>query len=212
MPRLPYTRVLPAVLVLPALGVWMGGWAVTTVDHLPDYVEAGKPFTLSYVVRQHGAEPLQSLRGELEATSGQTRITAKATGTQNGRYSVTMGLPHPGNWTLVIRPGFGAHKVKLLPIRAVAAGTSAPPLADYVRGERLFVAKGCVTCHMEIDVGPKLEGRRFDARYLAEFLANPKRTANLKPDQSPMPNLGLRTAEIAALVTYLNSERQLGQR
>ena len=69
MPRLPYTRLLPAVLVLPALGAWLGGWAVTTVDHLPDYIEAGKPFTISYVVRQHGEEPLQSLRGELEATT-----------------------------------------------------------------------------------------------------------------------------------------------
>lgn len=212
MPRVPYTRLLPAVLVLPALGAWLGGWAVTTVDHLPDYVEAGEPFTISYVVRQHGEEPLQSLRGELEATSGKTRITAKATGTRNGRYNVTMGLPHPGDWTLVIKPGFGPQKVKLLPIRALAAGTPAPPLADYVRGERLFVAKGCVTCHVEIDVGPKLEGRRFDARYLAEFLASPKPTANLKANQSPMPNLGLKSGEIAALVTYLNSERQVGMR
>jgi mono/diheme cytochrome c family protein len=190
----------------------MGGWAVTTVDHLPDYVEAGQPFTLSYIVRQHGEEPLTSLKGELEAVSGRTRVTAKAVDTRGGRYSVTMGLPHAGEWNLVIKPGFGPHKVKLLPIRAVAAGTPAPPLADYVRGERLFVAKGCVTCHVDMDVGPKLEGRRFEARYLAEFLASPKPTANLKPNQSPMPNLGLKSAEIAALVTYLNSERQLGVR
>lgn len=212
MLRLSYTSLLPAVLVLPALGAWMGGWAVTTVDQLPDYVEAGKPFTISYVVRQHGQEPLTSLKGQVEATSGAAHFTANATAASGGRYSVSMKLPEPGDWTLTIRPGFGPTQVKLLPIRAIASGTMAPPLADYVRGERLFVAKGCVTCHVDIDVGPKLEGRRFDARYLAEFLADPKPTANLKANQSPMPNLGLKSAEIASLVTFLNSERQLGRR
>lgn len=212
MRRPSYTRLLPAVLVLPALGAWMGGWAVTTVDELPDYVEAGKPFTLSYVVRQHGREPLASLDGQVEASSGASRVTARATAVTAGRYSVSLSLPRPGDWTLVIRHGFGDQKVKLHPIRAVAAGTKAAPLADYVRGERLFLAKGCVTCHVEIDVGPKLDGRRFDARYLAQFLADPKPTANLKSSQDPMPNLGLKSTEITSLVTFLNSERQLGAR
>jgi mono/diheme cytochrome c family protein len=190
----------------------MGGWAVTTVDELPDYVEAGKPFTLSYVVRQHGREPLTSLTGRVDGSAGGSRVSARATSAADGRYSVSLSLPQPGDWTLVIHHGFGNQKVKLLPIRAIAAGTHAAPLAEYVRGERLFVAKGCVTCHVEYDVGPKLDGRRFEARYLAQFLADPKPTANLKSNQSPMPDLGLKDAEISSLVAFLNSERQVGVR
>jgi len=190
----------------------MGGWAVTTVDELPDYVEAGKPFTLSYVVRAHGREPLASLKGHVEGSSGASRLSARATAARGGRYSVSLSLPQPGDWTLVIHNGFGPQKVKLLPIRAVAAGTNAAPLADHVRGERLFVAKGCVTCHVEYDVGPRLDGRRFESRYLAQFLADPKPTANLRSNQSPMPDLGLKDAEISSLVAFLNWERQVGTR
>jgi mono/diheme cytochrome c family protein len=159
---------------------------------------------LSYKVRQHGVELLPSLKGEVEARLGAQLVTARARPGTRGHYSVSLTLPEPGNWSLVIRNGFGSAKTKALPIVAVAAGSTVAPLAVAVRGERLFVAKGCVTCHVDIDVGPKLDGRRFEPRYLAQFLANPKPTANLKADQSPMPDLGLKGAEIALLVAFLN--------
>jgi mono/diheme cytochrome c family protein len=174
------------------------------VDDLPDYVEAGKPFTMSYKVRQHGVRLLPSLKGEVEARLGAKVVTARATPGTPGQYAVSLALPQPGNWSLVIRHGFGNASTKGLPIAVVAAGRTVSPLSDAVRGERLFVAKGCVTCHVDIDVGPKLDGRRFEPQYLAQFLANPKPTANLKANQSPMPDLGLKGAEIASLVAFLN--------
>ena len=200
--RIP-VRAFPALLVIPALGAWLGGWAVTTVDDLPDHVEAGKAFTLSYVVRQHGVERLSGLRGRIEASSGDAHVKAEAIGGREGRYSASITLPRPGDWTLVIHNGFGREKVKLIPMRATAPGASATVLSAAARGERLFVAKGCVTCHVDIDAAPRLVGRRFDSSYLAQFLADPKPTANLGRDQSPMPNLGLKGPEIASLVSYL---------
>lgn len=212
MRRPSYTQFVPAFFVLPALGAWIGGWAVTTVDELPDYVEAGKPFTLSYVVRQHGVERVGMLNGTVEAAQGATRLTARATPGSAGRYSATVTLPQKGDWTLVIKHGFGKQEVKLLPIQALAAGTRPVPLSAAVRGERLFVAKGCTTCHVDMDVGPRLAGRRFEPRYLAQFLGNPKPTANLKGNQSPMPNLELKGQEIASLVAFLNAERDVAGR
>jgi mono/diheme cytochrome c family protein len=109
--------------------------------------------------------------------------------------------------------------VTLLPLLAVEAGaTPTPAVAQTDRGRRLFVAKGCVTCHRHgdvesetIEVGPELTGRRYPADYLSRFLANPEaRTGRAEPGQ--MPNLRLKTPEIAALVAFLNTERQASGR
>jgi hypothetical protein len=65
------------------------------------------------------------------------------------------------------------------------------------------VSKGCATCHAQIDVGPKLERRRFDATDLSSFLANPWPPQAGKP---AMTNLGPQQKEIASLVAYLNAD------
>jgi mono/diheme cytochrome c family protein len=92
----------------------------------------------------------------------------------------------------------------------VAPGATPPAtLAAAERGRRLFVAKGCVTCHVHAEasggaslaVGPELTGKRFAAEYLARFLANPA----IKTDR--MPDLGLKPAEIAALSAFINADR-----
>jgi cytochrome c2 len=105
--------------------------------------------------------------------------------------------------------------VTLLPLRATGAGALAPPtFTPAERGHRLFVAKGCITCHVHRDVkrsgvvkvGPELTEVRYTADYLARFLENPA----IKPPTGPnrMPNLQLAQNEIAALVAFLNAERQ----
>ena len=100
----------------------------------------------------------------------------------------------------------------LLPLPAVDHGASLTrPVTDQERGRHLFVAKGCVTCHQQIAVGPQLEGKRFDVAYISGFLANPPTTPK-QPGGPPMPNLGLQQREITSLVAYLNSDRQVGAR
>ena len=206
-------RVLVPGLLLPLLMGHAGGWAVITVDDLPDVAEAGKPVTLSYMVRQHGMTPLDRLNGEIEATAG--KLTARgsvrpSSPSSNGHYAASITLPSVGEWSIMIRSGFGKSDLTLLPLTVVAAGTSPMrPVNDVERGRRLFVAKGCETCHVQIEVGPNLDGKRFDATYIAGFLANP---TPRQPGKPTMPNLGLQQREIASLVTYLNSDRVVGTR
>lgn len=198
---------LVAGLMLPAFMAHSGGWAVITVDELPDYAVSGRPLVLSYMVRQHGVTPLEQLRTTVTASSG--RLTASAVirpAAEDGRYSATLTLPAPGDWSLTIRSGFGNSDITLLPLPVVAsaAGHLTTAVSDVDRGRRLFVAKGCVTCHVQMAVGPRLDGKRWDAAYVSEFLANP----GARPPrygQTSMPNLGLRQPEIASLVAYLNA-------
>ena len=191
--------------LLPVFMAHAGGWAVVTVDALPDYVEAGKPVTLTYIVRQHGVEPLDELRGSIEAISGRSAAKGAVVPAGRGRYSASLTLPNAGDWSITIRSGFGKSDITLLPLAAVTTGASLTrTVSDVERGHRLFVAKGCITCHVQIEVGPSLEGKRFDPTYIAGWLANPTPTSRDR-NKPTMPNLGLQHREIASLVAYLNS-------
>jgi mono/diheme cytochrome c family protein len=203
------------LLLVPALVFAAGGWAVITVDDLPEYLVAGQPTELSFAVRQHGVGLLTGLSASVEAKAGGKMTGVNATaGKVAGRYTAQLVVPEPGEWTITIQSGFGPSHSVLLPIRAVANGAAAPaPAAPAVRGGRLFVAKGCVGCHVHatIDrasvgpIGPELTGRKYPEAYLSKLLADP---ASVKPKGSgiTMPNLGLRSAEIQALVAFINSD------
>jgi mono/diheme cytochrome c family protein len=188
------------LLAMPLAAV-MGGWATISVEDLPDYLVAGQPTTITFAVRQHGVEPMNRLTPTLEARAGSLGATAAARALGNGRYEASLSLAEPGDWTVTINSGYHNARVRLLPIPVVqSAGRTPVTLTAAERGERLFVAKGCQTCHVDIDVGPKLKGRTFEADYLARWLANPQAVrANAE-----MPNLNLKPAEITALVAYIN--------
>lgn len=216
-----------ATVTLVALGATaftFGGWAAITVDDLPSALTAGQPTTIAFTVRQHGVTPLGRLSPSVVAVgeNGAVAPTAMATPSgPEGHYVATITAPKPGGWSFTIRSGFGGSDVTLLPIAAVAAGTrtsvSEPP-ADI--GRRLFVAKGCVSCHvhgavrayeaMSLKVGPELTPKRYEAVYLARFLADPSIART--PGKPEMPKLGLKTTEIASLVSFLNSERHVSTR
>lgn len=213
----PFHRILPGLLLLPAITAFAGGWAAISVRDLPDHAVAGQPVTLTFSVLQHGVHPVGGLNARVEATSAGRAATAKATpGSKEGEYTATLTLPQPGEWTITIHSGFGNSRVKLVPLTVIAPGTRPATLAAGEQGRRLFVAKGCITCHVHADaegtqslsVGPDLTGRRFAAEYLAQFLANPA----MKPSASGnrMPNLNLKVPEIAALVAFINGGAQAG--
>lgn len=208
---------LPALLPLLLIAASAGGWATVTVEDLPDYLVAGQPVTLTFTVRQHGVEPISGLQPRVEAEAGRREAGAAATSVQGaGRYAAILTLPEAGDWTISIHHGFGRGKVTLAPLTAVAAGASpARQLAEPERGRRLFVAKGCVTCHVNreagagdasLSMGPDLTGRRFPAEYLGRFLADPSIAAR-GGREVKMPNLHLKPGEIASLVAFLNAER-----
>ena len=180
--------------LLPALMAHAGGWAVITVQALPDYVEAGKQVDVSYMVRRHGHTPLDLLRGTVEATSGRLSATGTVSpGGKPGLYAASITLPSAGAWSITIRSGFGKSDITLVPLTAVEHGTSltrAP--ADAERGRRLFVAKGCVTCHEQMSVGPNLAGKRFDVASTSAFIADPPSTPSVEPadDHGPAHAVG----------------------
>lgn len=210
---------LPALFLATAFARYAGGWAVVSVQDLPDYAVAGQAMTLTYTVRQHGDNYLSDLRGSVTARSRDAKIEVPATAApagQPGTYSATLTLPNAGDWAVTIESGFGKSRVASIPIRALEAGTKTLPVmtADE-RGRRLFVAKGCVTCHTHSDskadlgeFAPELTGKKFAPTYLAEFLANP----SIKPPTVKdlrMPNLHLKQQEISALVAFINSDRKV---
>jgi mono/diheme cytochrome c family protein len=200
---------LPALLLLPLMGVY-GGWAAITVEDLPDYGVVRQPLNLTFTVRQHGVTKLNNLEPRVEArTSGVTAAAVAEPGKEAGQYTARLVLPQAGEWTITIHSGFMTSRVKLLPMPVIEATAQAPaalPAAE--RGRRLFVAKGCVTCHLHRDVsgsgvvavGPDLTSRRLAPEYLQRFLADPSMIGSA----NQMPNLNLKQAEIAALIAFLN--------
>lgn len=84
-------------------------------------------------------------------------------------------------------------------------------LVDSDTGQQLFLAKGCVVCHVNdraiqdskaysLDVGPNLTDYHNDPGYLRQWLADPQSIRST----ATMPNLGLSAAEIEALVQFIN--------
>ncbi|MCB0197547.1 MAG: hypothetical protein KDJ65_36715 [Anaerolineae bacterium] len=262
---------LAALLWLLAAQAQAGGWAVITLDHLPETPTANQPFEVSFMVRQHGVRPMESLTPQVTAThvdSGETvEVTADAQA-DVGHYLATLTLPHAGKWHWSIQAftmdsampdldvwveasprttslgspfgpiGMGViglvgmvgstvlwwrKRVWWTSLLALTAGTigtmgivmtvnqnvaeaEPPPLADETElGDRLFVAKGCFTCHyhdsIETDnpslhTGPNLTTFTTSPEYLRLWLKNP---AAVKPN-TLMPNLNLSDAEIEALI------------
>ena len=207
---------LPALLVLPLIGAY-GGWASITVEDLPDYGVARQAMSLTFTVRQHGLEKLRGLEPRVEARAGgegaaTTTVLARP-GKETGQYTAQLVLPQAGDWTITIHSGFGNSRVTLVPMEVTEANAPAPAaLLAGERGRRLFVAKGCVTCHVHRDVkgsgrvavGPELSTRGLAPEYLQRFLADPSSTGS----SNRMPNLNLKPAEIASLIAFLGNERR----
>ena len=193
-----------------------GGWAVVTLDHLPDHVRTGQPVTFTYAVRVHGAALTDGLHGRVEARLGARVVRAiPMPAGRRGMYTATITLPQAGSWTLTIDSGHGSSGARNVSLAAIASGHPPPVFTEVERGQRLFAAKGCMTCHVHADVptiqsaavGPRLTGRRFDPEWLRGQLANPPRAAAADEPGAQMPDLDLSSAEIDALVAFLNGER-----
>ena len=207
---------LVGAITIPAAAFTFGGWAVTTVEDVPEYAVAGKPFDITYSVRQHGMSLTSGLSGKVNVRSDGITKSASATGLGEGMYKATVTIPTAGTWDMQIETGFWGSKSALLPLRVVAANAPAPAaLLPYDRGHQLFVAKGCASCHAHqltkeyglVNSATDLSEPKFAAAYLQRFLANPAVKTDWKTGNR-MPNLGLKPAEINALVAFLNQEKK----
>jgi cytochrome c551/c552 len=193
----------------------MGGWAVVTVKDLPEYFVAGRQYTIEFQVRQHGRTLLSGLRPQLviESPGAREVIIPAVARSAEGTYAVSFTAPPApsgGEVRLTIRSGFGNTELRLYPQTVVAAGGSRPALAARERGQMLFVAKGCNTCHSNTDltdrpenqvitVGPELGGRHLAREYVIQKMKNPA--------SQIMPDLGLSDGDVAALAVFLSGDR-----
>ena len=212
-------KVLPctlgAILALTLVTTHAGGWAVVTVEDLPEQFVAGQPTTLTFSVRQHGMRLLGGLTAGVSARSGSRVVEAAAKPKDTGYYAATVTLPAPGEWTVTIHSGFMTSAAQLLPVNVVtpASAASAPPPEH--RGRQLFVAKGCNACHYHgsittppngpASLGADLTDKRYSDVLLAKILTDP----SILPAAGPfgMPNLNLRQQEVAALIAFINKPR-----
>jgi hypothetical protein len=203
---------LSAVVVVPVGGLF-GGWAVVTVENPPERLVVGTPYTIEYSVRQHGKELLNGLSGSIEArTGGQVvRADAKAVGT--GKYSASLTVPATGSWTITVNSGFGPSKTTMRPLAAVAAGAPVVAMGDAERGQHLFTAKGCETCHVEMKVIPTdVRTNKYDEKFVQQLLTDPAAMPKRHKAGVEMPNLHLKPAEISALTAYLTGTNSTGTR
>lgn len=195
----------------------MGGWAVVTVQDLPEYFVAGGSYTIEFKVRQHGRHLLNDLDPELIVSTSAPRFGGLVDGANEqripvtarpgqGTYAATFTAPSAGPLYLTIKSGFGASNLRLYPAAVIAAGATPPAMSVSDRGRALFVAKGCNACHtnadlvdrpdnQQIKVGPELGGHRLARDYVIQKVK--------KPASETMPDLGLSDAEISAIATFL---------
>jgi mono/diheme cytochrome c family protein len=203
---------VPAALGLSLTAASSGGWAVITVEDLPTHLVAGQNTELRFKVRQHGADLMTDLTPAITLSRGKQTINVPATYKGAGVYAGNFAVPSAGQWGVHIDANWHAAETTLLPIAAVAAGEKFGAIPEHYRGKQLFVAKGCVTCHVHgdvansgaVSVGPDLTGKKFAADYLKAWLADPSMRPPLDPNKR-MPRLELKPQEIAALVAFINN-------
>lgn len=209
-----------AVATVTAGVMTMGGWAVVSVNDLPEYFVAGQEYTIEFQVRQHGRNLLSQLEPRLLVSGSERRLggllggkdatSVPATARSEGTYAATFTAPAVEQVFLTIKSGFGPSDLRLYPQPVVASGSKPSPMAAADRGRVLFVAKGCNACHANADltdrpdnqqirVGPELGGRRLARQYVIQKL---KQAAS-----QAMPDLGLSDAEVTALAAFLTTER-----
>jgi hypothetical protein len=119
------------LLASPALA---GGWAIVTLDSLPQQVRAGQALHLGFMVRQHGQTPINSVEPFLLATNRDTdemlRIDGKQAGAV-GHFEIDVTFPSAGTWEWQITPRpFGPTEFEPLSVlsAATASQTAAQPV------------------------------------------------------------------------------------
>jgi mono/diheme cytochrome c family protein len=85
-------------LMIPAFG---GGWAVATLDRLPERVIAGEPVSIGFMLRGHGVTPVTTGGLSIEANhveSGERLSASAASGDSEGHYTAVLTFPRSGAW------------------------------------------------------------------------------------------------------------------
>jgi hypothetical protein len=131
--------VVPLLIVF-AAPVYAGGWATVGVTEMPEEIVAGRPFTLTFMVWQHGNKPVHELswdEGRIipvrplvsfgSADAGQKLMfEAQPSEKQPGCFTVEIMLPEEGEyaWTIAPQPLAGVTEFEPLAVLPAEGGTA----------------------------------------------------------------------------------------
>ena len=117
---------------------------------------------------------------------------------------------------LCLLAGVGTFLIGSTTYKAEAQGKaiSETSISQAERGRQLFIAKGCITCHVNTKAADRSDYWTIEmgAPDLSNFSATPEILAIRLKDPSAaksdtkMPNLGLKKTEIEALIAFINSK------
>jgi cytochrome c2 len=127
-----YLMLAALAALLTAAPAFAGGWAVVTLDRLPEQVVSGEALDIGFMVRQHGQTPLSGLTPNITVTRADTgesfSVTAKDDGAA-GHYAAALTFPSGGTWRWNI-DAFGF--AQPMPALAVRASTLSPAPSSLV--------------------------------------------------------------------------------
>lgn len=113
--RLPVAlvAVVLAAVLLP-VGARAGGWAVVTLDGVPQAPYAGQVLSLGFMVRQHGVTPIDAPYGQgallqpvltaRNTDTGETVVSEARKEGPVGHFVVEIAFPNAGTWSWTITP------------------------------------------------------------------------------------------------------------
>lgn len=197
-----------AAISFPSAGEW--AWSIEAFS-----VEQPMP---EIQVKQGQAQPVDAsgLSPALATTLGVLGLAGAAA-------ALALALARRARWALLLAAaslcvaGAGFASAAQPAQETTAASQTAWSPAEY--GETLFVAKGCLTCHLNrridqsyvvftTESGPQLTDYQAAPEFLRMWLKDPLAVRPPKDSNFPMPNLELSEEEIEALIAFINADRE----
>ena len=102
------TLLLVLAVLIPAEAAQAGGWATVELGEAPSGLEAGKPWRVELIVKQHGVTPMANVTPSITIVSSKGAehlFPAHPTG-RIGHYVADVDFPSAGTWSARISDGF----------------------------------------------------------------------------------------------------------
>jgi hypothetical protein len=82
-----------------------GGWAVTTLDALPQDLQAGTSYPIGYTIRVHGVKLFDQATPQIRISAGDQQLTFRGHRTaEPGHYVSEVTFPSAADWTWFVDP------------------------------------------------------------------------------------------------------------
>jgi cytochrome c2 len=197
-----------ASVTIPAAGLWSWSIQAFTMDQPMPALTV----TEASAAQPAASEPLPAV-WTLAGLSGLVCLAGSGWAFLRKRPRLSVALAVIGLAIAGAGLVFGTGQAAQPPSTSSAEESNSYVLAE--TGQRLFVSKGCVSCHVNgrieqvyspftTAIGPDLTNFSAASEYLQMWLADP---VAVKP-ATKMPDLDLNPAEIEALIAFINSDTE----